>query len=415
MQLEGDFSALDEAELREIGRSTLHGLLASRTEDGEDRHSFAFGVERQADGTAMITGLMVLRSSEGQRRTPDAKGEAMIARRIVETKGTLASEASQFRFTGFGNGVEYGTFKMRELVEKFDGQVSTDRGQTIADGKQAGDLVQRQWRSQLHSRAPRDVMHLIMSAKAGTDAPAFEAAVRGFLAEQFAEQGHRYVFALHDPVNDPKPSEDGGRRPHVHAHAIITMKSDHGDRVRVSPATFRAWRESMAEQARGQGIHMEMTDRRDVNSAPAYTRNQVRPVSRKGRTEHEGTSRPAHARYVAKREGARVYARSVRSQQYGIEAVRTWGALALSADTEVALFARAQIEENREIAAGSAKVHSSSLKRLEASAFFTENMVRLQALIVEDTKHGGQRAARDPDAARIRALREVGKRRNFPR
>ena len=57
----------------------------------------------------------------------------------------------------------------------------------------------------------------------------------------------------------------------------------------------------MAEKAREQGIEMELTDRRELASAPAYSRNQVRPVSYRGRTEHDATSEAARARYQAKR------------------------------------------------------------------------------------------------------------------
>ncbi len=45
-------------------------------------------------------------------------------------------------------------------------------------------------------------MHLIMSARAGTDVDAFREAARDFLAEQFS-RGHRYAFALHDPTPLP--------------------------------------------------------------------------------------------------------------------------------------------------------------------------------------------------------------------
>lgn len=383
LQLRGDFAGLSDLELREVGRSTFQGLVSSRTEDGEDRHSFAFGIARQGDGAAVMTGLMVLRSTSGVRRTPDAKGEEVLARAIGQNLD-LPAQPSNFRFVGYGNGVEYGTHKLRDLVEQFHGRVTTDRGRTIVDQKQAGDLVQREWRKELHSRAPRDVMHLIMSAKAGTDPEAFENAVRGFMARTFGEQGHKYVFAMHDPATDPKGADAGGKRPHVHAHAIIITKSEHGERPRIGPATFRDWRESLADHTRQNGIQMEMTDRRDIASAPAYTKNQVRPVSRKGRTEHEGTSRPAHARYVAKREGVRVYASSPRSQQYRTEAVSTWGALALSADSKVAQFARAQVERIRGVETGAAQIIKLDEHR-QSSPAFTRHTVSLMALISEES------------------------------
>ena len=46
MQIKGTFAGLDDDQLREVGRATLNGLLATPTEDGEDRHALAFGIER---------------------------------------------------------------------------------------------------------------------------------------------------------------------------------------------------------------------------------------------------------------------------------------------------------------------------------------------------------------------------------
>ena len=80
----------------------------------------------------------------------------------------------------------------------------------------------------------------------------------------------------------------------------------------------------MAEKAREQGIDMELTDRREFANAPAYTRNQVRPVSYRGRTEHEGTSIAAHARYQAKRSDEINFATSARSIHYAGAAAEIW-------------------------------------------------------------------------------------------
>lgn len=231
---------------------------------------------------------------------------------IIEARNDASAAAQDvaawFSFQGYGNGVEYGASKLRSLVERHDGDIRDDRGQVIGDEKLAGDLVQKEWRGDLHSRKGRDVMHLIMSARAGTNVEAFENAARDFLAEQFA--GHRYVFAMHDPANDPKKEGEGGKRPRVHAHAIITMRSESGDRIETTPQVFREWRATMAEKARAQGTAMEMTDRREFASPPAFTRNQVRPVSSEGRTEHVGTSEAAQGRYDAKRGGRRSLAKA---------------------------------------------------------------------------------------------------------
>jgi hypothetical protein len=189
-----------------------------------------------------------------ETRLPD--GALMARRDAPAISGKTLTDPTRFRFDGYGNGVDYGTSRVRMLVERFEGKVWTDSGEAVESADQAGALVQKGWRGELHSRKSREVMHLIVSARAGTDAQAFRRATREFLAEQFGEHGHRYVFALHDPADDPKEAAEGGKRPHIHAHAIITMKSEHGERIQTSPAVFREWRAALAEKAREQGIAM---------------------------------------------------------------------------------------------------------------------------------------------------------------
>src|SRR5690606_21762481 len=144
--------------------------------------------------------------------TGDRKAAGIVQQRFDDSDAGRDVEAS-FRFHGFGNGVEWGTARVRELVAGTDREVRDDTGRLIGDAALAGDLVQKEWRRELHSRKGRDVMHLIVSARAGTDGTAFEAAVREFLGEQFS--GHRYVFAVHDPALDPKEVAEGGKRPHI--------------------------------------------------------------------------------------------------------------------------------------------------------------------------------------------------------
>ncbi|GAA4134541.1 hypothetical protein ACFFTN_13280 [Aminobacter aganoensis] len=294
-----------------------------RTGFGDRR--FVYAARERAEDELHVSGVVVLRDGAGERLTGDRKAAEIIRQRYDDTEVGRDVEA-RFRFHGYGNGVEWGTARVRELVASSEGDVRDNTGRLIGDATQAGDLVQKEWRRELHSRKGRDVMHLIVSARAGTDAAAFEGAVREFLGEQFA--GHRYVFAVHDPALDPKDMAEGGKRPHIHAHAIVTMRSETGERIVTSPQLFRDWRAVMAEKAREQGIDMELTDRREFANAPAYTRNQVRPVSYHGRTEHEGTSPSAHSRYQAKRANEIHLATSERSRQYVAAAVETWNDLA---------------------------------------------------------------------------------------
>ena len=291
----------------------LRELVGETLSRGFGERRFAYGIARAADSSLAVNGVVVLRSTGGERLTGDARAASIIQERY-DTTSSVDDPSAVFTFVGYGNGVDYGTAGLRRLVEAFDGSVRDERGTAIENDSMAGDLVQKDWRHELHSRKSRDVMHLIMSARAGTDVDAFREAARDFLAGQFS--GHRYVFALHDPTQDPKEEADGGKRPHVHVHAIITMKSEFGERIETSPQVFRAWRSLMAEKAREQGIQMEMTDRRELATAPAFGRNQVRPISRQGRTEHVGTSDAAHSRYQKKDRGSHYGACAAKHRLY---------------------------------------------------------------------------------------------------
>lgn len=290
--------------------------------------AFALAVTMRSDGGGFdIEGIAVLRSARGERLSADEKATAIVQRRLDDARSGASGSAS-FRFTGYGNGTDYGSARLHSLVEAHNGKVCDDKGRKISDGKRAGDLVRLEWRGQLHSRKPRDVMHLVLSARAGTDAAAFHDAARDFLGTQFA--GHRYVFSLHDAASDPKAEETGGKRPHVHVHAIIAMRSDAGARIQTTIPAFREWRLTMAETARAHGIHMEMTDRRDRASPPAYSKNQVRPMNMIGRTQHEGTSASAQHRYDAKRSDEKSFPRTPHSKAYARMAQQTWHSIGTS-------------------------------------------------------------------------------------
>lgn len=351
---EWDHLMMNRAESRDIGLfkiSVTQGRHEGEVDmerarkivrQGLGDRAFALAVTGRSDGRGFdIDGITVLRSAQGERLSGDNKATAIVQQRIDAVQDGGGSSAS-FRFTGYGNGTDYGSARLRSLVEAHKGKVQDGQGRTIGDGKRAGELVQLEWRGQLHSRKPRDVMHLVLSARAGTDAAAFGDAARDFLGTQFA--GHRYVFSLHDAASDPKAEATGGRRPHVHVHAIIAMRSDAGDRIETTIPAFRQWRLTMAEKARAHGINMEMTDRRDRASPPAYTQNQVRPVNTIGRTEHVGTSDAAQRRYDANRSDARSFPRTSHSEAYSRTAQQQWREIADSQENKVGHhYAEAQI------------------------------------------------------------------------
>lgn len=345
-----------------------------------DRH-FVYAIKDGSSQELNVSGVLVLRDSRGERLAGDSKAASNVQERLDRGDFALRAE-TVFRFHGYGNGVEYGTARIRDLVDRFDGNVRNETGRLVADARQAGNLVQKEWRNELHSRKGRDVMHLIASARAGTDAAAFQDAVRDFLGDQFA--GHRYVFAMHDPAGDPKETSEGGKRPHIHAHAIVTMRSTDGIRVETSPRVFREWRVVMAEKAREHGIDMEMTDRREFASAPAYTRNQARPVRYAGRTEHEGTSEAARVRYEAKRINQRQAPGSSRSTMYANAAAEIWRELAVDGDEiRVLDYARSQIDRIL-LASQQSQLDLENSNRTDNATVFRSNMVLLREFIKGD-------------------------------
>ncbi|MDW9906531.1 conjugal transfer protein TraA [Sinorhizobium meliloti] len=394
-RIRGDWDHLfqNRAESRDIGSfsvkiaasgiasdAALHEQVRSTLTSGFGDRRYAYAIAKNDGGSVTVQGLVVLRSGQGERLTGDAKAAGIIQSRY-DASAAAGDAAAKFSFQGYGNGVEFGASRLRGLVDRHD-DVRDERGQSIANEKVAGDLVQKEWRGELHSRKSRDVMHVIMSARAGTDVTAFEGAVRDFLAHQFA--GHRYVFAMHDPASDPKEAGEGGKRPHVHAHAIVAMKSDSGDRIETTPAVFREWRSVMAEKAREHGVEMEMTDRREFATPPAFTRTQVRPVSREGRTEHVGTSEAAQARYDAKRCGRRMVAKSDRSQQYIIKAQKSWQKVALAGGDRQTVAYATQHREYLEAGLSRAQTETSgTVLRADFGSNFRINLATLQETVLE--------------------------------
>ncbi|RVG00703.1 conjugal transfer protein TraA [Sinorhizobium meliloti] len=394
-RIRGDWDHLfqNRAESRDIGSfsveiaasgfasdEALHEQVRSILTSGFGDRRYAYAIAKNVGGSVSVQGLVVLRSGQGERLTGDVKAAGIIQARY-DASAAAGEAAAKFSFHGYGNGVEFGASRLRGLVDRHD-DVRDDRGQSIANEKIAGDLVQKEWRGELHSRKSRDVMHVIMSARAGTDAAAFEAAARDFLAHQFA--GHRYVFAMHDPASDPKEAGEGGKRPHVHAHAIVAMKSDSGNRIETTPAVFREWRCVMAEKARDHGIEMEMTDRREFASPPAFTRTQVRPVSREGRTEHVGTSEAAQARYDAKRSGRRTVAKSDRSRQYIINVQESWQKVALAGGDPQTVAYATQHRKYLESSVSTAHTEASgTVIRADFGSNFRVNLATLQEMVLE--------------------------------
>ncbi|WP_052183001.1 hypothetical protein [Rhizobium sp. YS-1r] len=308
-------------------RSEDAGLVVARQAFAD--RSFALAAT-QTSGSTRIEGLVVLLSPTEGRLATDRHASKAIKARLMEAFAREA-EAIEFRFTGGGHGMQYGRSQLQALVETHRDLVHDERGEPIDDMKAASELVEQRWQAKLGSIRPRDTMHLVVSAHHGTDPARFEDAVRAFLAQDF--EGHRYVFTVHDPVHDPKPQLEGGRRPHIHVHVVVATLSDYGDRLTVWISDFRRWRLTLAEKARARGLNLEMTDRRDMLTAPAYSNKHVRPINYLGRTQYEGTSVNGQRRYSAKRWELPYLPASERSRAYSSIAQRNWQLLSTAGYT----------------------------------------------------------------------------------
>ncbi|MGO9429001.1 LPD7 domain-containing protein [Rhodoblastus sp.] len=230
-----------------------------------DGHKYAFRFEETAEGVD----VHVVASAASAVKE---NGKAI---RLFDTRKSLLG--FEQRFAGaFGVPVELNVKRWAHGVDGAgallcrltrDGEVAA----TLYSGKELSTrstnwAVANSWKRALRSREVRDVAHVILSAKPGTDKQAFVDASRAMLAREFA--GHEYVFALHTD------------RDHLHVHAAVKMVDAQGRRMHPNIADLRRWRETMAQEARLQQIPMEAMSRFEQARAPAYGLGDARMVAR---------------------------------------------------------------------------------------------------------------------------------------
>ncbi len=117
------------------------------------------------------------------------------------------------------------TYRLNKLIER--GPATDDRGKSLSNVADAR-ISAREWGLSLRSHSARDTMHMIISAKAGTGVTALADAARAFLHDRFAD--HKFMFGVHTD------RESSG---HIHAHAVITVKNESGQKIHPNPETFR--------------------------------------------------------------------------------------------------------------------------------------------------------------------------------
>lgn len=271
-------------------------------------HRSALRTERAGEGGFEVTAVVVAAAD----RAPmgEAKGRARFrfdkafeASMAAALSAELGAEV-EAHVLGTGHGREGVVHRLSRLVAHGPGIDEQGREvATVADVRARAD----EWRKGLGSRQARDAMHLVVSAKAGTNPDAFRATARELLATEFSR--HEYLFAIH---ND---------RGHLHAHAVVLVKGSDGQRIRPDIATFAAWRSSYAEIAERHGIRMVATRRSDTASAPAFHHGEAALTDRGVAPEH------IRRKVAAKRTDAIHVPLREEGRKRAIEAYRGWQAL----------------------------------------------------------------------------------------
>ncbi len=230
----------------------------------------------------------------------DQKFETFIAGRIASEIG-VEVEAT---VTGTGHGRDGLAYRLCRLAA--GGAARDEDGREVATEAHIRERANA-WKKDLGSRTARDVMHLVLSAKAGTDGEAFRETARAFFAAEFGDR--EYLFAVH---ND---------RGHLHAHAMVQVRNADGRRVNPNISTFSAWRSRYAELAQAHGIDMVATKRSDMAAAPPFTQGEAALVARGVAPDH------IRRKVEAKRAGAIHVSVREEGRQRAREALQAWTSL----------------------------------------------------------------------------------------
>lgn len=250
--------------------------LAAAVEAAFAGHRFAYRIDHAGDGSAearvvaTMAGQRVVRGENGDETVrerfhlSEARGERQFSKPTREAivgrvSAALGVPTETIRVVPDGeasHGKAGVVYQLSRLASR--GPAIGDDGKPAATEPQVRAMAQA-WNRSLNSFSPRDVMHMILSAKAGEDKQALVATARSFLHAQFP--AHKFAFALHDDKE-----ADG----HMHVHVVMAVKGDDGQKLRPGPADLRAWRQVYAEYAQAHGMKIVATSAAYRASSQSY-------------------------------------------------------------------------------------------------------------------------------------------------
>ena len=189
------------------------------------------------------------------RKVFDPRSEAAMKVRIEERTGRPAHSVSIEPATP-GHGRDALGQRLATLVSK--GPARSHEGKPVRNAEDIRDVT-RDWGRHLRSQSPRDTMHMVVSAKAGTDVKDFTNAVRSFLHDRFSD--HKFMFGVHT---------DKAEAGHIHAHAIVAVRNETGTKLHPGPSDLAQWRVSYAAHAREHGFQVVATRAAEQASSRSY-------------------------------------------------------------------------------------------------------------------------------------------------
>ncbi|CAN7725423.1 relaxase/mobilization nuclease domain-containing protein [Mesorhizobium sp. LjRoot246] len=247
-----------------------------------------------------------------------------------------------------------GQYFLQKFIRANAGVIKSD-GEELRAGQRADKAAQAlyaSWKAGFKTVEPRNVYHVVFSARAGTDAHALLRTAENVLAEKIPD--HKWAIAHHPETG------------HVHVHAMIVARSESGRQLHFSKADLYDWRAAYAEKAREEGIAMVATSRMDFAASRPFNMRQAGAYERsKGDTRYSVS--PTLAQRVEAKRQAVFEARTIAA--HGAEISRGWQLTAmmtreampgLSADAGVAAFSAA--------IAGFAAVQRTELRTTPASS-----------------------------------------------
>ncbi len=296
------------------GRETYENAIAA----GLIGHRYAYRLETNTSGDLEARVVIALAGPKGERFR--IRGQAREAQTAVPARvfNNAVEQTLKSRIevaTGHpapaiglmpgtpGHGREGVMQRLGRLIEK--GPAIDDRGKTLLNATDM-KVTAREWGPALRSQSSRDTMHLILSAKAGTNIEALARTARSFLNDRFAD--HKFMFGVHS---------DKEAEGHIHVHAVITVKNASGQKIHPGRETFRDWREAYAEHAQVQGLKIVASGVRERTSSQSYGPRDKAIV--------EAAERPRAAREVQDCTYAAdpVNRRLIDNARYRIQAART--------------------------------------------------------------------------------------------